>query len=208
MKPRELKRTLRAKRRDLRHALRRQRRLQRRVIAQHPVIRERRQRRRRQRLLLTVLILLLLSMLRCSCLVPLPSMEDSPAPVVLTSVPQPPPPLNGALQKGRRAKYRSAAPTPPDWLDEFRLQVSARSPRLANCFRGADKPGAIRWSSSVNAASGAVSDHELEPVGGGVSLSEKTKQCLVDVLVAPAYRLQVPAGMQSTPMRLSIVIEF
>ncbi|WNG58351.1 hypothetical protein F0U59_29125 [Archangium gephyra] len=92
-------------------------------------------------------------------------------------------------------------------MDDFRIQVAARSPRLAQCFSGTERPGALRWTAAVNAASGSVSDHALEPVGTGGELSGKQRDCVQGVLSSPGYRLK-PEQKQDLPGRVSIVIEF
>ena len=89
-----------------------------------------------------------------------------------------------------RGKYQNEAQSSPSWLDEFRLQVAARSPRLAECFSGTDRPGALRWTTAVNEESGAVSDHGLELVGTGADLYGKQRECVLAVLSSPGYRLK------------------
>ena len=59
----------------------------------------------------------------------------------------------------------------------------------------------------MNAASGSVSDHELELVGMGGELSGKQRDCVLGVLSSPGYRLK-PEQKQDLPGRVSIVIEF
>ena len=73
----------------------------------------------------------------------------------------------GRRRSNRRPRpgYETEAQPPPEWIDEFRLQATARSPRLAQCFEGTDRPGALRWVAALNPETGTVSDQELEPVG-------------------------------------------
>ena len=93
------------------------------------------------------------------------------------------------------------------WLDAFRLQVSARSPRLAQCFVGADRPGRLRWRAAVEPGRGLVSDQEVEPLLIQDALTTEQKDCVVAVLADPPYRLD-PGDGPSTPSRVSMVIEF
>jgi hypothetical protein len=111
----------------------------------------------------------------------------------------------------QRGDLSTKARGAPAWLEELRTQVSARSPRLARCFNGADRPGALRWTASLNPASGWVSEHELEPVGQAVDLSKAQRDCLVLGLSSPAYRLatqQAAPQAAVLPERISLVIEF
>ncbi|APS00767.1 hypothetical protein [Pajaroellobacter abortibovis] len=57
-----------------------------------------------------------------------------------------------------------------------RLQVVARSPRIAQCLIGMDKPGALRWTSFVNP--GVASGQESGPT----ELSKRAA-CLISVRV-------------------------
>ena len=120
-------------------------------------------------------------------------------------------PLVASTEPQPRPGYLGGPRAPPRWIDEFRLAVSARSPRLAQCFTGTDRPGALRWTCSVNPESGAVSDHELEPVGGGSEftawLGTEQRDCVVKVLSNPPYKLTVPKE-EALPDRVSLVIEF
>jgi hypothetical protein len=92
-------------------------------------------------------------------------------------------------------------------MDEYRLQVAARSPRLARCFQGAGRPGALRWTASVNPTRGEVSDHQLQPIGGGAELRREQRECLLEALSSPPYRLTAP-GAPALPDRVGLVIEF
>ena len=129
---------------------------------------------------------------------------DPPAPEEPVAVP----PLPGG-RVARRERPGKPAPTPESlpWLTVFELQVAARSPRLAPCFEGVPRPGALRWSAVVEASRGTVSDHTLEPVLGSDSLDAAQRACVLEVLSTPAYRL-APLDERSTPPRVSLVIEF
>lgn len=128
------------------------------------------------------------------------------APAVEEEEPAPPPRLTGRVERRDRPEYAPPEPEPMPWLAAFRMQVAARSPRLAECFVGTGAPGRLRWSTSVQVADGAVSDHELEPVLLSQELSREERRCVLGVLDAPRYSL--PAGGPVTPARVSLVIEF
>lgn len=216
MTPRELRREMSQRKKELRRSVAHMRRAARERMEQVPAVR-REKRRRRTRRAVTIAALLLLAMLmRCGCepSPPAPPLESvvKPAPEVKPEKPAPPAtskPKASSDRMGRqpRGSYQNEAQTSPGWLDGFRLQVAARSPRLAQCFSGTDRPGALRWTAAVNAASGSVSDHALELVGTGGELSGKQRDCVLGVLSSPGYRLK-PEQKQELPGRVSIVIEF
>jgi len=87
------------------------------------------------------------------------------------------------------------------------MQVAARSPRLAQCFVGAQQPGRLKWSLSVEPHSGRVSDPVIEPMLLTDDLSRKERACVVEVLSDPPYDLQT-GDEPSTPSRVGLVIEF
>jgi hypothetical protein len=212
---RELRRELRQRKKELRRSVELNRRAARERVEQLPSVR-REKRRRRIRRAVTIAALLLLAMLvRCECAPPPP--VPPPEPVVKPALEvkpkkpaQPaskPKAFSDRMERQRRGSYQNEAQTSPSWLDDFRLQVAARSPRLARCFSGTERPGALRWTAAVNAASGSVSDHVLELVGTGGDLSGKQRDCVQGVLSSPGYRLK-PEQKQDLPGRVSIVIEF
>ncbi|MGI5861531.1 MAG: hypothetical protein ACOX6T_05675 [Myxococcales bacterium] len=218
MTPRELRRAMRERRRELRRAVRKLRRQARADAERIPVVQKEKQRRRRRRLtaLLAVLLLALL-LTRCECQ-PAPAIppEAEPAPEVVPEEPEPVPakkaevkknPLKATTKRRRRAGYEEAARAGPPWLEDFRLQVAARSARLAQCFTGSERPGALRWSTAVDPESGAVADHEVDPVGPSAELSLDQRKCLVGVLSDPVYRL-TDQQKQGLPSRISLAIEF
>lgn len=183
-------------------------------LATNPLLHRVRRRRRLRRLAFVAVLLLLLLFLRCDG-APGPGVvdvSDGGLPVVLAAAPKKP--LPG--KRGARPVVPAAAVTRPDyaapdrdraaWLEAFRLQVAARSPRLASCFIGADRPGALRWTTQVVRESGTVDSHDFEPVGASVELSRTQRDCLVDALSKPAYRLDAAPG--GLPERLSLVLEF
>ena len=167
--------------------------------------------RKRRWWLLAIPALLLLLLVDC---------EDEPGsqPQAATGS-EPIPPTTGAgspaipaLPGGQVASIsRPDMPTPtPEsvpWLDAFELQVAARSPRLAGCFEGAARPGALQWSARVEAATGTVSDHRLEPVLDTDALSAGRRACLVEVLSEPSYEL-VESEPRSVPPRVRLLLEF
>lgn len=215
MTPRELRRELRRRKKELRRSAERMRQAARERMERLPSVR-REKRRRRIRRAVTIAALLLLAMLvRCECEpsppAPPPEPVVKPAPEVKPKKPAPPASKPKAfrerMERQRRGRYQNEAQTSPSWLDDFRLQVAARSPRLAQCFDGTERPGALRWTAAVNAASGSVSDHALELVGTGGELSGKQRDCVLGALSSPGYRLK-PEQKQDLPGRVSIVIEF
>ncbi len=166
----------------------------------------------RRRLLMAAIILLLLLLHLC---------QEEPPPTVgrpVTPTPPPPakieeppppkaPPIRRRIAKRERPEYESTAPTKKPWLDAFRLQVAGRSLKLATCFEGVERPGAVRWVASLDAKSGEVGEHSLEPVANGVVLTRAQKKCLIAALSEPPYRLE-GAEPSPTPERVAMVLEF
>ena len=85
--------------------------------------------------------------------------------------------------------------------------MAARSPRLAACFEGATRPGALRWTTRVEATTGTVSDQLLEPVLEADPLRATQRACVLEVLTSPRYTLEA-RDRRSVPPRVSLVIEF
>jgi hypothetical protein len=180
-------------------------------VAEIPAVKAARARRKRRNRIVFFLIALLLGLLvRCDCGgEPPPPEPAAPEPVMHDAgVPKTkPPPFNQKVKTQHRGAYGIETPAPPPWLDEFMLQVTARSPRLAQCFTGSDRPGVLRWTASVNARNGVPSDHELELVGGGNELKKAQRDCVLGALSSPPYKLTAPdAG--GLPDRVSVVLEF
>jgi len=171
-----------------------------------------RKKRRRRRLLLAALVLLLLLLFRdCRCSSPEPGAEApapgaGPAAEVEDSPPTAPLP-GGHVARQDRPEYASATPEALPWIGAFRMQVAARGPRLAECFVGADRPGALKWTASVEPTQGRVSDHLLEPTLMSDGLTREQQSCAADVLSEPTYTLDAD-GERATPARVSMVIEF
>lgn len=112
-----------------------------------------------------------------------------------------------ATEGSARDRYAAqAVPTPP-WLAQFRLQVMARSRELARCFDGAERPGALRWSTTVTPRLGTVTGSLLEPARQGPNPSSAQQACVLDVLAAGRYRLPVSAD-DDLGARVSMVLEF
>lgn len=166
----------------------------------------------RRRALMVAIILLLLLLHLCQEAPPLsvgrpvpptppPPMTVEPPPIVK------PPPIRKRLTKRDRPEYESSTPTKKPWLDAFRLQVAGRSVKLATCFEGVERPGAVRWVASLDAKTGEVGEHSLEPVANGVVLTREQKKCLVAALSSPPYRLE-GAEPTATPERVAMVVEF
>jgi hypothetical protein len=163
------------------------------------------------------LLLLLLPLLLClvpDCDAPVEEVVELPvdgaasgsggataAPVEVPLAPAP------RLDMVPRPAFEAPAPQPLPWIGAFRMQVAARSPRLAECFVGVARPGQIRWTASVEPGSGVSSDHVLEPMLRSAALSRAERTCVLGVLSNPPYRLD-HGDERSTPARVGIVLEF
>lgn len=193
------------------------------AAARAPADRARRRRNLRRRLVLLAILLLIYLLLRsCDCDDPpgagpiadmgpdAAAMADDMGPDAARSRPRKkaakPRPIEASIRGTGRPTFENPTPAPPDWLVALRIQVSARGPRLARCFEGADRPGALRWSARVDIPRGVVSDHDFEPVLGGADLSKDLRRCLVGVLADPRYHL--PPAPEAGQPRISIVVEF
>lgn len=172
--------------------------------------RKRKKRKRRSRLALLVLLLLLLLVSRCNCVEETVPEQGAGAVPELTTEPSSPPeplPIRPPIKRIERPGFETKPAAPLPWIASFRLQVSARSPRLADCFVGAERPGRLRWSSAVDPVRGQVSEQRLEPVSAWDTLTQEQTECVKAVLAEPAYSLEHGDG-PSTPSRVSMVIEF
>lgn len=208
---RELKKQLRAKMKELKRSARER-------MDADPRVRAAKRRRRIQQGVGASLLLLLLLFIRCDCSQPpvenVVAVADAGVKEPVAKVVPPAPkvkkaPLKGKLESTGRGKYEGEATAAPSWLDEFQLQVAARSTRLAECFNGTDRPGALRWTASVNGESGTVSDHEFDWIGGGGSMGTPQRKCLITTLSNPGYKLKIPKSDEKPlPSRVSLVIEF
>ncbi|HHO52265.1 MAG TPA: hypothetical protein ENK18_15670 [Deltaproteobacteria bacterium] len=204
---REAAQQLRARRQQLRQELRQQ-------LQRHRASSPRPSRRRRWWLLLLPLVLLAALLRDCSCS---PPPEPIPAPIPTLSAPvrlappspsPPPPPLPEAhIERRDRPSFETEPSDPLPWIASFRSQVAARSPRLAACFVGAQRPGRLRWTASVEPSLGRVSEHTLEPTLLSEALTKAQRACVIDVLSEPPYRLTVETA-RATPPRIGLVIEF
>ena len=213
-----LRRQLKASMRAQRKALKASQRDFRARVAAMPMVKAAKRRRSFTRLLLAAVIALLLCFIRCDCdpgPAPKPLEADAGVtpveqkkPVAPAVKPVKPGGLQGKVALAPRDGFDSNARTSPDWLDAFRLQVAARSPRLAECFQGTERPGALRWTCAVNPDSGAVSDQLFEPVGVVGELTKEQKACLTRVLSSPPYKVTAAQPNQALPNRVSMVIEF
>lgn len=207
----EQRRELTRKKSELRAQLARARRAaQGRVDGIDLVRRARRRKRAKQAVGLAILVALLL-MIRCDCGPAQPGPTGEPEPMADSGAkPARPPPsaaMGARVTRQPRAVFTAQAQEAAGWLDEFRLQVAARSPRLAQCFTGAERPGAVRWSVALNPSSGAVFDHQLELVGPDPGIEEKQRACVEQVLSSPAYALAADPD-EALARRVSLVIEF
>ncbi|MCA2981328.1 MAG: hypothetical protein INH41_06265 [Myxococcaceae bacterium] len=183
------------------------------AVDANPALAKARRRRRGRRTATVAALLLLLLFLRCEGPgAPAPPAEAPTAPAVTPPRPTAvkPPVTRRPLVTSRRVERPAfeppARPQAP-WLDDFRLQVAARSPRLSRCFVGAERPGALRWTTLVSTGTGAVGSHEFEPLGPTGGLSEPQRACLEAALSSPPYGLARAPG-EGLPQRVSLVLEF
>jgi hypothetical protein len=170
---------------------------------------------RRRWVYLALLLFLLLSLLclrDCNC-TPIetgPPAPPTPPVVAPEPEPEPPPvPLGGRVKTQERPAFVAPPPRAPAWLDRFRMQVAARSPRLSKCFEGQAAPGTLKWTTAVEPGSGLTSGHSLEPTLESAELSSVERDCVLGVLTDPPYALPEPGPDDpSTPSRVSLVLEF
>lgn len=186
-------------------------------IAELPQVKAAARRRRHRRIALLIVLLLLLLFIRCECEPGMPMVieVDAGTPVVMAldagrpkPVVKPKGPMQAKVSLGQRDAFGSNQRTSPDWLDSFRLQVAARSPRLAECFQGTERPGALRWVAAVNPESGSVSDQTFEPIGASLELTRDQRTCISRVLSSPPFKLVLAQPDQALLNRVSMVIEF
>ena len=183
-----------------------------RARARKPLKKRPEKRRRRWWPWLLLLLLLLLLLRLCSCAeAPVPPPPEpipaGPVGVGEPAEPEPPPRPPARIKRMDRGEFANPAPDVLPWVTQLRLQVSARSPRLAACFEGIDRPGALKWTAAVEPGSGEVSDHTLEVATGSDALTAEQRACVLGVLSDPPYKLDAGAE-RSTPPRVSIAIEF
>jgi hypothetical protein len=161
---------------------------------------------------IVAIVLLLLS--DCSCgegvvevveVVVEEPVETEPVPEEVPVVRSPPSKLR--MQRLDRPEYKSEVPEVLPWVASFRLQVQARSPRLAACFVGAQRPGRLKWTAAVEPGDGRVSDQTLEPTIEDQALTKEQRSCVIGVLSEPPYNLEI-GDERSTPSRVGMVIEF
>ena len=214
-----LKDLLKTRRTELRASIQRIRERARAHVEPHKTTQRKKTRRRRLLLIVLLALLLFFWFSRCTCQPVTVAEAPSIAPPRIVAVPPVAkprslpkiklPPIPGGMQKQDRPAYDVEPKLAPTWLDSFRLQIAARSPRLADCFRGVERPGALRFTTSVSLPSGNISDSVLEPVGGQLALSEVQKQCVLTVLSDAPYQLKSTSQETSpVPERVGIVIEF
>jgi hypothetical protein len=204
---------LRARRQEIRQrrsALRRELRARRRALRAAGTGR----RRRLWAAVVVFLLTLLLLLQDCRCSAPaatppavgpqaVPAQDDQPAP----ASPDTRVASTGQLPRIARPSFDNEAQRPLTWLDSYRMQVSARSSRLAACFVGAARPGTLKWTASVEPSQGRVSDQTLEPTLLSDALSQRQRDCVFAVLADPPYQLRTGTE-RSTPVRVGMVIEF
>ncbi|MEZ4316668.1 MAG: hypothetical protein R3F61_04170 [Myxococcota bacterium] len=160
--------------------------------------------------ILVIVVLILLFLLRdCSCSPPPPECEPGPVPECGPAEPEEveAPLPNERIPRRARPPFAGQDPAKLPWIDAFRMQVAARSPRLGACFIGADRPGTLRWTTFVEPVEGKVSEHELEPMLLTDDITAQERACVLAVLTEPAYTLPVDET-RSTPSRVGLVLEF
>ncbi|MEN9811102.1 MAG: hypothetical protein RLZZ488_2669 [Pseudomonadota bacterium] len=178
---------------------------------------------KRGRLVAALLIVAAIAVLvisRCSCTptaVPQPDTQPQPsgskAPVLRTVRPETPKAERGKQGELQRGQFTVREQAAPEWFEALRRQVLARSPRLSDCLKGAQRGGGVRWSATFNPANGRVSDHSLLLINTTVTLSEEQQSCLVDVLSSPQYSpVAAPSDrsqqVPTQPLQIHMVIEF
>lgn len=215
MKPAELRRNLADKKRELRRSLREKRKHAQEKLESHPMVREARARRRIRRGVIAGILVLLALLSRCECGQPPPAEpvaeapKEPPKPAPRPAAKPKPKKLQATTDRNDRGAYTGEARAKASWVDEYRLQVAARSSRLSACFTGVDKPGALRWTASLNPETGTVSDHDLEALASSSPIWKKERECLIQALSTPPYNLPADAReAEGIPTRMSIVIEF
>jgi hypothetical protein len=169
-----------------------------------------------------VLLLLLLALLLrdCNACAPevqlvyvegeAPTCPDVPAcgPAKPKPKPQPTKPRRkptGAARADERDNLVVTARANPTWLAALRLQVTARSLDLARCFNGVEKPGALRWTTTIVPASGTATDSALEHMLRSVPLSAAQQACVLIVLTQRPFRLD---SRDAIGTRISLILEF
>ena len=205
MKRRSQLKAMRSQAREARARLRAQ-------VKAHPLVQKARRRRRVRRAVMTAILLLLLLLIRCDCGAP-PVVEtksvdagvDAGARVMLT------PPKKSRREaisavKHQRSPWETDTRPGPAWLESFRMQVAARSPRLAECFSGSERPGALRWGVAVNPVQGTVSDHSFEPLGAA-EITQAQRECLTRVLSSPRYQVAAEE-VAGVPPQVTLTLEF
>ena len=211
----EQKAQLRETKRRLREQLRAARARANAAVDANPALVKARRRRRIRRALTVAALLLLLLFLRCEGPpgqgpAPDAATAPKPEPKPLVKVPPKKPVAKKPVVASRaveRPDFDTPARPQAAWLDGFRLQVAARSPRLSRCFIGAERPGALRWTSLVSTGTGAVGSHEFEALGTSVDLTKEQRTCLEAALSNPGYGLE-GAPTEGLPQRVSLVLEF
>lgn len=205
--------SLRAQRKALRRRLDEKRREVAQRLANLPGAQERKS---RKRLLLwaVALLLIMLCLSKCECTDAGPTPPPK-ARVVVVKVEKvlPPQAKRQAAPATKatprlRAQYKAESPSEPAWVEAFRLQVAARSQRLAECFVGTSKPGAIRWTASITSETGAVFDHHIAPVPPAEDLTAQQHGCVVGVLAKPGYQKLATTYAGALPETVSLVLEF
>lgn len=211
----EIKAAMRRRREALREQFRAMKARTDEALAKDPRIQKARRRRQLKRIAAIALLLLLLLLIRCEGQPgPLPPVAavDAGTPVEKVVEKKPvkkpgPKKIVIAAKPVERPDFDTPGRLPAAWVDEFRMQVAARSPRLAACFIGSSRPGALRWTTLVSLQTGAVGEHDFESMGLSADLTRAQLDCLQGVLSKPEYLLK-DAPPEGLPERVSLVLEF
>ena len=201
-----------ALKREAKKALKARQKAAREAFENQPQVRKIRNRRRVFRLVALLVILIFLLLIRCDCGPAKPHVpqvvEPTPVEKEMPDAGVQKPVFKTTVKTLPRDSYENKKLLGASWLEQFQMQVVARSPRLAQCFVGVDRPGALRWTCALNADTGVASDHELEPLGNNTGQLSKTQEaCVVEALSKPAYTLtNVPK--EGLPQRIGFVLEF
>jgi len=161
-------------------------------------------------LLAVLAALFLLRDCRCAEPPPEPTVEAAAGAgeaTIADPAPTIPPLPGGRIDRVDRPAWEVTPTDELPWLPAFRLQVSARGPRLAACFEGAGQPGALRWTASLEPTTGHVSDQVVEPTSGSVELDRSQRACVHEVLASPPYELELEEP-PATPVGVGLVVEF
>lgn len=158
------------------------------------------------KLLLAMLLLLLLLLWRCTPEVPAPPPEAPACPTAPSEIHRVEWTPLAPIPRAGRPALRVETPARAEWLDALRLQVGARSPRVASCFVGVESPGRLRWTALLHLEGGLVTNNTLAPALTRAEITAEQRACVLSALSSPPYRLS--ADPATPPTRVSLILEF